>query len=113
MQRPDLITILPYLILPGLIALGLLFWARRKGATWTQVQLSFGAGMLGAFMTASGWVFAAYVSGHELSGLKILGSQVLVGAACGMMVFFAAMPHERDVTDEAEQADARRRDDSL
>lgn len=100
-QRPDITTILPHLILPAVLALVVLLWARRRGATWTQVQLSFGAGMLGAFMTASGWVFAAYMSGEQLSTFKVLGSQLLVGAACGLMVFFGVMPHERDVTDEA------------
>ena len=62
--------------------------------------------MLGAFMTASGWVFAAYLSGEQLSGLKILGSQILVATACGSMVFFGVMPHERDVTDELRERDS-------
>ena len=97
---PNLLTILPHLVLPGLLALFLLLRAKRRGATWTQVQLSFGAAMFGAFLAASGWVFAAYLAGEPLTALKIIGSQVLVGGACGVLVFFGTMPVEMDLTDE-------------
>ena len=105
---PSITTILPHLLLPGLAALLLLLWAKSKGATWTQVQLSFAATMFGAFMTASGWIFAAFLSGERLSGLRILGSQILVGAACGLLAFFGTMPVERDVTDEVSGDKGRR-----
>ena len=99
-ERPDIMTVLPYLVLPGTVALVLLLWAKRRGATWTQVELSFGVAMLAAFMTASGWVVAAYLSGEQLGPWKIVGSQFLVAAACGLMVFFGTMPVEQDLTDE-------------
>jgi hypothetical protein len=95
---PDMVTIAPYLIIPGLLALILLLWARLRGASWTQVQLSFLVAMFAAFLTASGWVFAAYLSGERLSLWRVLGSQVLVGGACAMLVFFGTMPIERDLT---------------
>jgi len=107
---PGITNIIPHLLLPGVLALLLLLWARRRGATWAQVQLSFGAAMLAAFMTASGWVFAAYMSGEQLNGLRILGSQILVGAVCGLMVFFGTMPVERDVTSEVERKHQRDRE---
>jgi hypothetical protein len=103
--RPDLLTIVPHLVVPALLALCLLLWARRLGATWTQVQLSFGAAMLGAFMAASGWIFAAYVAGEPLHTLRILGSQVLVGAAAGLFVFFGTMPVEQDLTEAPDAQD--------
>lgn len=96
---PDAVTIAPYLIVPGAVALVLLLWARRRGASWTQVQLCFAVAMFAAFLTASGWVFAAYVSGERISTWKVLGSQVLVAGACSMLVFFGTMPVERDLTD--------------
>jgi hypothetical protein len=105
-NRPDLLTILPHLVVPALLALILLLWARRLGATWTQVQLSFGAAMLGAFMAASGWIFAAYIAGEPLSTLRILGSQVLLGAAAGTFVFFGTMPVEQDLTPPAGERDS-------
>ncbi len=105
---PNLITILPHLVLPGLVALGLLLWARRHGATWTQVQLSFGAAMFGAFLTASGWVFAAYLAGERLTTLRILLSQALVGGVCGVLVFFGTMPRERDLTAEVRERPDRK-----
>ena len=101
---PDLMTIMPYLTAPGLAALVLLVWAKRHGATWAQVQLSFGAAMFGAFLAASAWAFAAYLAGEHLSVPKLLVSQVLVGGACGLLVFFSTMPVERDLTDATEQA---------
>ncbi len=104
---PGIVTIVPHLILPALLGVCLLLWARRRGATWTQVQLSFAAAMLGAFMTASGWIFSAFLSGESTNVLKVLGSQVLVAAACGTLVFFGTMPHERDVTNEAGHRDDR------
>jgi drug/metabolite transporter (DMT)-like permease len=106
-NRPDLLTILPHLAVPALLALALLLWARRLGATWTQVQLSFGAAMLGAFMAASGWIFAAYLAGEALSTLRILGSQVLLGAAAGIFVFFGTMPVEQDLTEPPGERDQR------
>lgn len=102
-EAPDLTSIVPHLIVPGLLSLLLLLWAKMRGATWTQVQLSFGAAMLGAFMTAGGWVFGAYMSGERLEPWKILGSQALVAAACGLLVFFGSMPTVQDLTDELEQ----------
>jgi apolipoprotein N-acyltransferase len=106
-EPPDLPSILPYLVVPGLVALIVLLWAKRRGATWTQVRLSFGVAMFGAFLTASGWVFAAYLAGERLTALKILGSQVLVGGACGLLVFFGTMPVERDLTEELGRGEDR------
>lgn len=98
-QPPNLIVVLPHLVLPGLLAALLLLWARRRGASWTQVQLSFGAAMLSAFMAASGWIFASYITGVALSPLRILASQILVGAASGLLVLFGTMPVEQDLSD--------------
>jgi hypothetical protein len=99
-NHPDITTIVPHLVTPGLVALVLLIWAKRRGATWTQVQFSFGVAMFGAFLTASGWVFAAFLSGERLTPFKILLSQVLVGGACGVLVFFGTMPVARDLTND-------------
>jgi len=92
-------AIVPHLIVPSVVALLVLLWARRRGASWTQVQLSFLVAMFAAFLTASGWVFAAYLSGERISAWKVLGSQVLVGGTCALLVFFGTMPFERDLTD--------------
>lgn len=110
--QPNLVTIMPHLVAPAIMALVLLLWARRRGATWTQVELSFGAAMLGAFMTASGWIFAAYLGGEKLTLWRILGSQILVGGTCGLAVFFGLMPVEQDLTDELEERNQRRKRDS-
>ncbi len=106
-DRPDLVTVLPYLLVPAILGLVLLLWAKRRGATWAQVQLSFGAAMLGAFMTATGWIFAAYLSGRPLSMIKVVGSELLVATACGLLAFFGTMPHELDMTDELNRRSTR------
>ena len=105
MNTPRLIMILPHLIVPAALAFALLLWARRRGASWPQMLWSFAAATLGAFMTAGGWVTTRYFAGEPLSFIKVLGSQVLVGGACGMLVFFGLMPPERDVTNERDRGD--------
>lgn len=105
--QPNLASIVPHLVVPALLALLVLLWARRLGASWTQVHLSFGAAMLGAFLTAAGWIFAAYIAGETLTPLKILGSQLLVATACGLAMFFGAMPIEQDLTDELKPKGSR------
>lgn len=104
-EPPDLMSVLPYLAAPAVLAVLLLIWARRRGATWTQVQLSFIAAMLGAFLTATGWIVAAYISGEVLTIWRILGSELLVAATCGVMAFFGLMPERRDLTPEGDHAD--------
>jgi hypothetical protein len=101
--RPDLTTIVPYLVLPGLVALLCLLLAKLRGASWAQVQLSFAVAMLTAFMTASSWVIAAYLAGERVGPWVIVGSQILVAVTCGLIVFFGAMPVEQDLTDEYER----------
>ena len=103
-DRPGLLTILPYMILPFLLAVLLGIFARRRGASWVQLQVSLGAGLLGAFMTASGWVFSAYLNGHSLSLIKTVGSQVLVGLICALAAFFSTMPVEQDLTQQLRRA---------
>jgi len=107
-ERPDLMTIGPYMILPLLVAVLLGVLARRRGATWTQIQVSLGAGLLGAFMTSSGWVFAAYINGDPINVWMILGSQILVGLVCALAAFFSTMPTEQDLTDKLQQYDRRK-----
>lgn len=103
-DRPNLMTILPYMILPLLLSVLLGIFARRRGASWVQLQVSLGAGLLGAFMTASGWVFSAYINGHSLSPLRTVGSQVLVGLICALAAFFSTMPVEQDLTQHLRRA---------
>jgi drug/metabolite transporter (DMT)-like permease len=102
-EPPDLMSVLPYLAAPAALAVLLLIWARRRGATWTQVQLSFTAAMVGAFLTAAGWIVAAYISGEALTTWRILGSELLVAGTCGVMAFFGTMPERRDLTPEADR----------
>jgi hypothetical protein len=105
--EPSIAAILPYLAAPAVLFLVLLAFARRRGASWTQVQVSFGAAMLGAFLTVTGWSFASYLSGETLSVWRILGSELLVSAVCGLTAYFAAMPIERDLTEELRESDRR------
>ena len=107
-ERPDLADVIPYLIVPAVVAVGLLIWAKRRGASWTQVQLSFGAAMLGAFMTASGWVVAGVLGGERPTMPGVLGSQLLVAAVCGVLAFFGTMPVEQDLTGELGDTDRQR-----
>lgn len=103
--EPNLAAILPYLAAPAALFLVLLALARKRGASWTQVQVSFGAAMLGAFLTVTGWMFASYFSGEPLSAWRILGSELVVSVVCGLTAFFAAMPIERDLTEELRESD--------
>jgi drug/metabolite transporter (DMT)-like permease len=107
-ERPELAHILPHLVLPALLALFLLLWAKRRGASWTQVQMSFGAAMFAAFLTASGWIYSAYLSGQRLNALLVLCSQLLVGAACGFLVFFGTMPIDQDLPEPPTQGSSPR-----
>ena len=104
-SEPSLITILPFLAVPAVLAVLVLRIARRRGATWTQVQIAFAAAILGAFMTVTGWRFAAFLSGEPLSVWRILGSELLVASVCGTIAYFAAMPVDRDLTGEPRDAD--------
>jgi len=106
-SAPDLMSILPYLIAPGVLCVLLLVWARRRGATWTQVQVSFAAAMLGAFLAAAGWVFATYLSGESIATWQIVGSELLVAVTCGVMAFFGMMPQKQDLTPDGEGAGER------
>ena len=63
--------------------------------------------MLGAFLTVTGWMFASYLSGEPFSAWRILGSELLVSAVCGLTAYFAAMPIERDLTEELRESDRR------
>ena len=99
-HAPDLWTVLPYLTIPAVTALLLLWWARRRGATVLQVRLSFLAAMLGAFMATTGWIFVSFLYGTRHTFLQLTGSQLLAAAACGMVVYFGTMPVEQDLSDD-------------
>lgn len=96
-RPPRLLTILLYLIVPAVIAVVVLAVAKRRGATWTQIEASFLAAMFAAFITAGGWLFGGYLAEQDPVPWKIIGSELLVSAICGIIAFFATMPSDQHV----------------